>query len=43
MYADDLTVHVVINNDVNKIRLQNDLNNLLCWVNKKQFEINNQK
>ena len=31
MYADDLTVYAVVNNVNNRMKLQNELNNLLEW------------
>ena len=31
IYADDLTIHAVVNNINNKVKLQNELNNLLEW------------
>ena len=40
MYADDLTVYAIVNNINNRIKLQNELNNLLEWSKKWQLNIN---
>ena len=43
MYADDLTIYAIIKNDDDRIKLKNELNNLISWAAKWQLEINNQK
>ena len=43
MYADDLTIYAVIKNDDDRIKLQNELNNLVNWAAKWQLKINYQK
>ena len=43
MNADDLTINAIIKNDDDKIKLQNELNNLVCWAAKWQLKINYQK
>ena len=40
MYADDLTVYAIVNNINDRIKLQNELNNLLEWSKKWQLNIN---
>ena len=34
MYADDLTIYAIINNDDDRIKFQNELNNLVSWAAK---------
>ena len=43
MYADDLTIYAIIKNDDDKIKLQNELNNLVSWAAKWHLKINYQK
>ena len=43
MYADNLTVYAVVNNVNDKIKFQNELNNLLEWSKKWQLNINFEK
>ena len=43
MYADDLTIYAIIKNDDDRIKLQNELNNLVNWAAKWQLKINYQK
>ena len=43
MYAYDLTTNVIIKNDDDRIKLQNELNNLVSWAAKWQLKINYQK
>ena len=43
MYADDNTIYAIIKNDVDRIKLQNELNNLVSWAAKWQLNINYQK
>ena len=43
MYADDLTIYVIIKNDDDRSKLQNELNNLDNWAAKWQLKINYQK
>ena len=38
MYADDLTVYAIVNNINDRIKLQNELNNLLEWSKKWQLK-----
>ena len=40
MYVDDLTVYAIVNNINDRIKLQNELNNLLEWSKKWQLNIN---
>ena len=40
MYADDLTIYAIVNNINDRIKLQNELNNLLEWSKKWQLNIN---
>ena len=42
MYADDLTIYAIIKNDDDRIKLQNELNNLVCWAAIWQFKMNYQ-
>ena len=39
MYADDLTIYAIINNDDNRIKLQHELNNLVSWAAKWQLKL----
>ena len=39
LHADDLTVYAIINNDDDRIKLQNELNNLVSWAKKWQLKI----
>ena len=34
MYADDLTIYAVVNNNEDKNKFQNELNELVNWANK---------
>ena len=43
MYADDFTIYATINNGDDRIKLQNELNNLVTWAAKWQLKINYQK
>ena len=43
MYAHDLTIYAIIKNDDDRIKLQNELNNLVNWAIKWQLRINYQK
>ena len=43
MYADDLTIYAIIKNEDDRIKLQNELNNLVSSSAKWQFKINYQK
>ena len=43
MYADDLTIYAITKNDDDRIKLQNELNNLVNWAAKWQLKINYQK
>ena len=40
MYTDDLTIYAIIKNDDDRIKLQNELNNLVSWAAKWQLKIN---
>ena len=40
MYADDLTIYAVVNNESDKHKLQNELNELCEWADKWQLSIN---
>ena len=43
IYADDLTIYTIIKNNDDRIKLQNELNNLVNWGAKWQLKINYQK
>ena len=43
IYADDLIIYAITKNDDDKIKLQNELNNLVNWVAKWPLKINYQK
>ena len=43
MYAVDLTIYAIIKNDDDRIKLQNELNDLVNWTAKWQLKINYQK
>ena len=40
MYVEDLIIYVAVNNNEDKDKLQNELNELVNWANKWQLKIN---
>ena len=40
MYADDLTICAIMKSDDDRIKLQNELHNLVNWTAKWQLKIN---
>ena len=40
MYADDLTIYAIVNNESEKHKLQSELNELCEWADKWQLSIN---